>query len=109
MNRSLLFYSDQIVDTNIQNGKNKKEESNKSDYTLDKNYLDTQKYKASIEKISNILYGMGEQEIAVYYKNNLPLGLQLIGKAFDEQTILNLSLAIEKRANFKKNYKVWWN
>jgi len=46
---------------------------------------------------------------AGYDKNNLPLGLQLIGKAFDEQTILNLSLAIEKRANFKKNYKVWWN
>ena len=43
-----------------------------------------------------------------YDKNNLPLGLQLIGKAFDEQTILNLSLAIEKRANFKKNYNVWW-
>ena len=41
-------------------------------------------------------------------KNNLPLGLQLIGKAFDEQTILNLSLAIEKRANFKNNYKTWW-
>ena len=46
---------------------------------------------------------------AGYYKNNLPLGLQLIGKAFDEQTILNLSLAIEKRDNFKKNYKVWWS
>jgi len=46
---------------------------------------------------------------AGYDKNNLPLGLQLIGKAFDEQTILNLSLAIEKRANFKKNYKVWWD
>jgi len=46
---------------------------------------------------------------AGYDKNNLPLGLQLIGKAFDEQTILNLSLAIEKRANFKKNYKIWWS
>jgi len=46
---------------------------------------------------------------AGYDKNNLPLGLQLIGKAFDEQTLLNLSLAIEKRANFKKNYKVWWS
>ena len=44
-----------------------------------------------------------------YDKNNLPLGLQLIGKPFDEQTILNLSLAIEKRANFKKNFNVWWN
>jgi len=46
---------------------------------------------------------------AGYDKNNLPLGLQLIGKAFDEQTILNLSLAIEKRANFRKNFKTWWN
>ena len=45
---------------------------------------------------------------AGYDKNNLPLGLQLIGKPFDEQTILNLSFAIEKRANFKKNFKVWW-
>jgi Asp-tRNAAsn/Glu-tRNAGln amidotransferase A subunit and related amidases len=46
---------------------------------------------------------------AGYDKNNLPLGLQLIGKPFDEPTILNLSLAIEKRANFKKNYSVWWS
>jgi len=46
---------------------------------------------------------------AGYDENNLPLGLQIIGKAFDEQTILNLSLAIEKRANFKKNFKVWWS
>jgi len=41
-------------------------------------------------------------------KNKLPLGLQLIGKPFDEQTILNLSLAIQKRADFKKNIKEWW-
>jgi len=46
---------------------------------------------------------------AGYDKNNLPLGLQLIGKPFDEQTILNLSLAIEKRANFNKKIRVWWN
>ncbi len=46
---------------------------------------------------------------AGYDKNKLPLGLQLIGKAFDEQTILNLSLTIEKRANFKKNFKNWWS
>ena len=46
---------------------------------------------------------------AGYDENNLPLGLQLIGKPFDEQTILNLSLAIEKRANFKRKINVWWN
>ncbi len=42
-------------------------------------------------------------------KNKLPLGLQLIGKAFDEQTILNLSLAIQKRAGFKRQISEWWN
>ena len=41
-------------------------------------------------------------------KNKLPLGLQFIGKTFDEQTILNLSLAMEKRANFKREIKNWW-
>ena len=46
---------------------------------------------------------------AGYDKNSLPLGLQFIGKAFDEQTILNLSLAIEKRANFKRKFNVWWS
>ena len=42
-------------------------------------------------------------------KKKLPLGLQLIGKAFDEQTILNLSLAIQKRAGFKRLINEWWN
>lgn len=70
LNRSLLFYSDQIVDSSdMQNGNKKTGKTNTSDYTLDKDYLDTQKYKASVENISNILYGMGEQEMAVYYKN----------------------------------------
>jgi aspartyl-tRNA(Asn)/glutamyl-tRNA(Gln) amidotransferase subunit A len=41
-------------------------------------------------------------------KDKLPLGLQFIGKTFDEQTILNLSLAMEKRANFKREIKNWW-
>ena len=45
---------------------------------------------------------------AGYDKNKLPLGLQFIGKAFDEQTILNLSLAIQKRAGFKREINDWW-
>ena len=41
-------------------------------------------------------------------KDKLPLGLQLIGKAFDEQTILNLSLAIQNRAGFKNSIKEFY-
>ena len=41
-------------------------------------------------------------------KNNFPLGLQLIGKPFEEQTILNLSYSMEKELNYKNNLNEWW-
>src|SRR5690606_2085035 len=40
--------------------------------------------------------------------DGLPLGLQVIGKAFDEQGVLNAGLAIEQRAGFTaKPEKLW--
>ena len=45
---------------------------------------------------------------AGYDQNNLPLGLQLIGKPFNEQTVLNNAFAIEQSINFKSNFKDWW-
>jgi aspartyl-tRNA(Asn)/glutamyl-tRNA(Gln) amidotransferase subunit A len=38
----------------------------------------------------------------------LPLGLQIIGKALDEQTVLNAGLAIEERAGFTARPGKWW-
>lgn len=38
----------------------------------------------------------------------LPLGLQIIGKPFDEQGVLNASLAIEQRAGFTARPEQWW-
>ena len=38
----------------------------------------------------------------------LPLGLQIIGKALDEQTVLNAGLAIEERAGFMARPEKWW-
>ncbi|MFC7497727.1 Asp-tRNA(Asn)/Glu-tRNA(Gln) amidotransferase subunit GatA [Enterovirga sp. GCM10030262] len=38
----------------------------------------------------------------------LPLGLQLIGKALDEQGLLNAGLAFEERAGFKARPEAWW-
>ena len=38
----------------------------------------------------------------------LPLGLQIIGKAFDEQGVLNAGLAIEQRAGFGAKPEKWW-
>ncbi|HEX2792901.1 MAG TPA: Asp-tRNA(Asn)/Glu-tRNA(Gln) amidotransferase subunit GatA [Croceicoccus sp.] len=38
----------------------------------------------------------------------LPLGLQIIGRAFDEQGVLNAGLAIEQRAAFTARPERWW-
>jgi len=38
----------------------------------------------------------------------LPLGLQVIGKALDEQGVLNACLALEERAGFTARAEKWW-
>ncbi|MGV8995850.1 MAG: Asp-tRNA(Asn)/Glu-tRNA(Gln) amidotransferase subunit GatA [Parvibaculaceae bacterium] len=38
----------------------------------------------------------------------LPLGLQLIGKTFDEETLLRAAFALEQAAEFKAEPKTWW-
>jgi aspartyl-tRNA(Asn)/glutamyl-tRNA(Gln) amidotransferase subunit A len=38
----------------------------------------------------------------------LPLGLQVIGKALDEETVFSVSAAIEKAAGFNAKPKRWW-
>jgi aspartyl-tRNA(Asn)/glutamyl-tRNA(Gln) amidotransferase subunit A len=41
-------------------------------------------------------------------KSGLPLGLQIIGPALDEQMVLNAALAIEERAGFMAEPERWW-
>ena len=38
----------------------------------------------------------------------LPLGLQIVSKALDEQTVLNAGLALEERAGFTARPEAWW-
>jgi aspartyl-tRNA(Asn)/glutamyl-tRNA(Gln) amidotransferase subunit A len=38
----------------------------------------------------------------------LPLGLQIVGKALDEQMVLNAGLALEERAGFTARPGAWW-
>jgi aspartyl-tRNA(Asn)/glutamyl-tRNA(Gln) amidotransferase subunit A len=38
----------------------------------------------------------------------LPLGLQLVGRALDEQSVLNAALALEERAGFTARAEAWW-
>jgi len=41
-------------------------------------------------------------------KNNYPLGLQVIGKPFDEQVILDIAFSMEEKINFKLKTNDWW-
>jgi aspartyl-tRNA(Asn)/glutamyl-tRNA(Gln) amidotransferase subunit A len=41
-------------------------------------------------------------------RDGLPLGLQIIGNALDEQGVLNAGLAIEERAGFVARPGEWW-
>ena len=41
-------------------------------------------------------------------KNGLPLGLQLIGKPFDEETLYSFANVIEESSNFKSLDNKWW-
>ena len=41
-------------------------------------------------------------------REGLPLGLQIVGKPFDEQGVLNAGLAIEQRAGFVAQPQKWW-
>ncbi len=38
----------------------------------------------------------------------LPLGLQIVGKALDEQSVLDAALAFEERAGFTARAEAWW-
>ncbi|MDO9126633.1 MAG: amidase family protein, partial [Parvibaculum sp.] len=40
--------------------------------------------------------------------DGLPLGLQLIGRTFDEETLLKAAYAIEQAADFKAAPEAWW-
>jgi aspartyl-tRNA(Asn)/glutamyl-tRNA(Gln) amidotransferase subunit A len=40
--------------------------------------------------------------------DGLPLGLQLVGRPFDEQGVLNAGLAIQQRAGFAAKPEKWW-
>src|SRR5210317_106875 len=41
-------------------------------------------------------------------KNQLPLGLQLIGKPLAEQNLLNIAYSMEDKINFKLDLNKWW-
>ena len=42
-------------------------------------------------------------------KKGLPLGLQLIGRPWNESELLNLAFRLEQDTHFSKKPTCWWN
>jgi aspartyl-tRNA(Asn)/glutamyl-tRNA(Gln) amidotransferase subunit A len=40
--------------------------------------------------------------------NGLPLGLQVIGRALDEETVFAVGRALERAADFRAKPRPWW-
>jgi aspartyl-tRNA(Asn)/glutamyl-tRNA(Gln) amidotransferase subunit A len=49
------------------------------------------------------LSGIPAISITCGYKNNLPIGLQIMGKHFDEETLLRVAYTFEQNTSFHKN------
>jgi aspartyl-tRNA(Asn)/glutamyl-tRNA(Gln) amidotransferase subunit A len=45
---------------------------------------------------------------AMLNADGLPIGLQIVGKPFDEQGVLDTALAIQQRAGFEARPERWW-
>lgn len=66
-------------------------------------------YLGDVFSVPASLAGLPAMAIpATLNKDGLPLGLQIIGKPFDEQGVLNAGLAIEERAGFVARPAKWW-
>ncbi len=62
-----------------------------------------QMYLSDIYTISVNLAGLPAISLPVHKDdNNMPIGLQLIGKAYDEQTVFDGALSLEKAVNYNK-------
>jgi hypothetical protein len=121
LQKSFLFYSTKEKDLSkqIQNGSKKSGniDGNSANY-IDENSINDVKYKLFIDDITNMLYGMGEQDIASWFKNKSAdclSNLNGLKKDYKKlkieecfQDILNEILSKfnnNKKNLFKKNYK----
>ena len=59
-------------------------------------------YLADVFTVATPLSGNPALSVPCGFLNNLPLGLQLIGKNFDEKTILNVAYKFEQETQFFK-------
>ena len=77
-------------------------ERHTQDLALIDSYFDAEAFEAELAGLPGISVPAG------LTASGLPLGLQLIGKAFDEGTLLRAAAAVETAADFQHSPAKWW-
>ena len=57
-------------------------------------------YLSDVYTVSTNLAGLPAMSIPMGFKDNMPLGLQIIGKHFDEKNILKISHLYQQETNW---------
>ena len=65
-------------------------------------------YQQDIFTVPASLAGLPAMSLPCGFSNGLPLGLQVIGKALDEESCFKVAAAIEDAAGFKARPEKWW-
>jgi len=60
-------------------------------------------YKIDINTVVANLAGIPAISIPAGFNNGLPIGLQIMAKELQEQTLLNVAFTYESRANIKRS------
>ena len=119
LSRTLLFYKDRVEDDNIEKYYKKLKINDKTVFEESSEDIDLRSYKSGVDTITNILYGMGEQEMATWYKNKSNGCIEKINgmtKQKKEEFLkncqtdllnnINYKFSPEMKVKFNKNLKV---
>ena len=118
LSRTLLFYKDKIEGDNIEQYYKKLKINDETIFEESSQDIDLRSYKKGVDTITNILYGMGEQTMATWYKNKSNGCVQKINgmtKQKKEESLkacqtdllndINYKFNSKTKAKFNKNLK----
>ena len=66
-----------------------------------------ERYENDVLTVAANLAGLPAISIPCGFVNGLPIGMQIIGKAFAEETVLNTAYAFEQNTDYHKQNPLW--
>lgn len=106
LSRTLLFYKDRIEDDNIEKYYKKIKINDKTIFEESSEDIDLRSYKSGVNTITNMLYSMGEQDMATWYTNKSNGCIEKINgmtKQKKEEYLKNCQTELLNDINYKFN------